>query len=205
MSSNTPDPTRHESGDNDVAEARHVVMEWLGNCYPVQDRSLIFVDRSPLALGLFVVACLYGVREEDFTATEYATMEGEVARDKRAREALEELREHVDTDNDPEALVGAGPMVDNSTFPVRQYVADSLTRHDVMNIDWHKLAGDMSYEPADWQEFTDEHDGRGCANCLNDTCMVGYEDADYEDDGDGDGELPQGMVALEPCEGHGAD
>lgn len=184
MSSNKPDPTVHEPG-NDVAEARHTVMEWLGNCYPVMDRSLIFVGRSPLALGLFVVACLYGVREEDFDAIQYATMEGEVARDRRARKALEDLREHIDTDGDPEALVGQGDQVDNHTFPVRQYVADTLSRRDVMNIDWHKLAADMSDEPADWQGFTSEHDGRGCANCLNDTCMVGYEDADEPgDDGE---------------------
>lgn len=174
MSSN--DPTRHERGDEDVAEARCTVREWLGNSEPVYHRSMIFANRSPLALGLFVVACLHGVRDDDFTATEYATMQGEVAHDVWARHALAALREHVDTDNDPQALVVSGPWVDNNTLPVRQFVVDCTARRSLMNIDWHKLAEDMSEVHPDWQGFTDEHDGRGCHDCLMNVCLVGLED-----------------------------
>jgi hypothetical protein len=183
MSSNPPDPTKHEGYDNDVAEARHTVMEWLGNCFPIQHIAVSFADRSPLALGYFVMAAIHGVREDDFTQVEMATMRGETWRDRLAKNLLALIEHHVDGGGTPEALVLSGPQVDNNTAPYRQTVADSIARRDLTRIDWHKLAEDMSDEPPTWAGYTEEHDTRGCFGCLGPGCMVGYED-ELTDDGE---------------------
>lgn len=181
MGVNPPDPTADESYDTNVADARNTVMEWLGNCYPVQSIAAAFVDQSPLALGYFVVAALHGVREGDFTPVHLATMRGEVQRDRVAKGYLSLVEAAVDSRMDPETLVLSGSHPDNNTAPYRQHVADAIARRDLLRIDWHKLAEDMSDEPPTWKGYTEDHDTRGCVACTGAGCMVGYEDVLAED------------------------
>lgn len=194
MSSNAPDPTEHEGYDDDVAEARHTVMEWLGNTYTIEPQGNVLAARSPLALGILVTACLHGLREDSFTEVEIATARGEVDGDREARDILAAV---LDEDEGPEAdteraiaaltMDGIPPrdrrarmMVhttrDTTTNPYRGYVVDAIAYRDLKNIDWHKLADDKCDEPPAWKSFTEDHDGRGCFACLAGHCLVGLED-----------------------------
>lgn len=199
MSSNAPDPTEHEGGDPEVAEARHTVMEWLGNTATIEPDGNVLAAQSPLALGIFVTAALHGMRDDSFTEVEIATARGEVAYNRRARELLELALEPEPEDTqklldglllpdvperDRRVRRTVYTRMDTTTNPYRQYVQDAIAYRDLKNIDWHKLADDMCDEPPAWKSFTEDHDTRGCYDCLRDVCLVGLEDVDETDGGE---------------------
>jgi hypothetical protein len=196
MGVNPPDPTPYEGHDNDVAEARNLLLEFIGNCAPVTYRATILARRSPLALGLLVVACLTEVRDDDFPAVQRATMRGEAYRDPVVRREVAALLDLVDEGASPEAVTTAGGHVDNNTLPYRETVADRIARRDLLRVDWERLAADFTDEVTDWSRFTDEHDRRGCWVCLHSVCMVGYED----EEGDEEQDAPSGDTVPEAGE-----
>lgn len=194
--SNQPDPTEHE-GRPEVADARHDVMEWLGNCSPVYDVGVLLSEVSPLALGIFVVSCLHGLGDDAFTEVEIATARGEVAHDSRARkimegvlgenEAVQEAMSYLapdvpEEDRGARSVLLMGPYATDATTQSREWMANRVERADLLAVDWHKLADDMNDEPPAWKSYTEDHDGRGCYDCLGGHCLVGLEDAQPEPD-----------------------
>jgi hypothetical protein len=183
MSVNPPEPTIYEQGDKAVATVRNLLLEYIGNCSPVTRRAEKLAVRSPLALGLLVVATLVNeVRSDDFEAVQVATMQGEVERDRVCKMLLDDLLNMVESGIGPQDITLAGPDADNNTLPYRQHVADSIARRDLLNVDWEQLARDFADDKTEWQGFTKEHDTRGCYPCLANCCMVGYEDALDDDE-----------------------
>lgn len=191
MSSNAPDPTEHEDHDDDVAEARHKVMEWLGNTAPIQTAYLLFVDLSPLALGMFVTSCLHGLQEESFSDLQRATALGEVNDHRTARMLLEGILGENEAVNEMAGMLwpdveeadrgaysimalgqGAGPDV----HQFAGWTRNAIPLNDLERIDWWKLAEDLSDEPPTWKQRTPDHDPHGCYDCLGKTCLIGLED-----------------------------
>lgn len=189
--SNRPDPTVHETLD-EVADARHDIMQWLGNCEPVYEIGNLLAQVSPLALGIFVTSCLLGLEEDSFTELEIATARGEVAHTPRARrvmegvlgenEAVAAMGAHLmpdipAADRGARAVLLMGPGVDNNTAPYRDHMERRIERHFLELVDWHKLSEDMHDDPPPWQGYDPDHDTRGCHHCLKGHCLVGLEDA----------------------------
>lgn len=191
MSSNTPDPTDHEGGDDAVAESRHLVMEWLGNVAPIQTAYTLFADVSPLALGIFVTSCLHGLQEDSFTEVERATALGEVNDHRTARmllegilgenEAVNAMAAHLwpdveEADRGAHSILALGECSTDDTFRFTGWTGNNIPRHHLARIDWWKLADDLSDETPTWRKRTPDHDPRGCYNCLANTCLIGLED-----------------------------
>lgn len=189
--SNRPDPTPHEVHD-EVADARHDIMEWLGNCEPVYEIGNLLAQVSPLALGIFVTSCLIGLEKDSFTGLEIATARGEVAHTPRARRVME----GVLAENEAVAAMGAhlmpdipaadrgaravlllGQDVDNNTAPYRDHMEKNIQRRWMERVDWHKLSEDMHDDPPTWHGYDPDHDPRGCHDCAARHCLVGLEDA----------------------------
>lgn len=189
--SNRPDPTPHEKVD-EVADARHDIMEWLGNCMPVYEIGNLLAQVSPLALGIFVTSCLLGLEEDSFTELEIATAKGEVAHTPRARRVMEGVLGENESvaamgeylmpdipaaDRGARAVLLMGPGVDHNTAPYRDHMENNISRHHLSMVDWHKLSSDMNDETPTWQGYDPDHDTRGCHDCLSGCCLVGLEGA----------------------------
>lgn len=129
-------PTRTENTDN--AWARDKVYEWVSNVEGMYTDTQRLAAVHPIALGVYVVWVMYGDGERDFTGHELLGMNHALAGDGVARMLLEQAN-------------GPRPdSPDNTEHQTRGYVADSLARRDVQNLDWVQLARDLlDVEPGD--------------------------------------------------------
>lgn len=208
--SNSPDPTEYE-GEDAVADTRHDIMEWLGNCRPIYEAGCLLVEVSPLALGIFVTSCLVGLEGHGFSEAEIATARGEVAHTPQARRLMEGVLGEIPAVNEvaarllpdvapadlgARAIAAFGPYADHNTSGYRDWMEKELDPALVARVDWHKLADDLSDEEPQWKRYHPDHDTRGCYDCLSNTCLVGLEDVDGNELEDDDQPDPVAMGHL---------